>query len=40
MTVFEKIATGQLHNDYTIGCLLEYNYFKKYFKMTAIDLSI
>ena len=40
MIVFKKIATGHLHNDYTIGCLLDYNYFKKCYKMIAIDLSI
>ena len=33
-----KIAIGQ-GNDYTTGCLLDYTYFKKYYKMTAIDLS-
>ena len=33
-----KIATGQI-DDYTTGCLLEYPYFKKYFELTAIDLS-
>ena len=26
-----KIATGQGH-DYTTGCLLDYTYFKKYYK--------
>ena len=31
-----KIATGQ-RDDYTTGCLLDYNYFDKHFKM--IDLS-
>ena len=30
--------TGQ-GNDYTTGCLLDYNYFKEYIKMIAIDLS-
>ena len=25
--------------DYTTECLLGYNYFKKYYKMIAIDLS-
>ena len=25
--------------DYTTGCLLNYTYFKKYYKMIAIDLS-
>ena len=33
-----KIATGQWY-DYTTGCLLHYNNFKKYFKMIEIDLS-
>ena len=33
-----KITIGQGH-DYTTGCLLEYNYFKKYYKMIVIDLS-
>ena len=32
-----KIATGQ-RNDYKTGCLLDYNYFKNYYKMMAIDL--
>ena len=31
-------ATGQGDN-YTAGCLLNYPYFKKYYKMIAIDLS-
>ena len=33
-----KIATGQ-GEDYTTGCLLDYPYFKKYYKLIAIDLS-
>ena len=33
-----KIATGQ-GDDYTTGCLLDYVYFKKYYKMIAIDFS-
>ena len=33
-----KIATGQ-GDDYTTDCLLDYAYFKKYYKMIAIDLS-
>ena len=33
-----KIATGQ-GDDYTSGCLLDYNYFKSYYKMIAINLS-
>ena len=40
MKVFDKIrkiTTGQW-DDYTTGCLLDCNYFKKY-KIIAIDLS-
>ena len=33
-----KIATGQ-GDEYTSGCLLDYNYFKNCYKMIAIDLS-
>ena len=33
-----KIATGQGDDD-TTGCLLDYTYFKEYYKMIAIDLS-
>ena len=33
-----KIAVGQGDNC-TTGCLLDYPYFKKYYKMIAIDLS-
>ena len=33
-----KIATGH-GDDYTTGCLLDYTYFKKYYKMIVIDLS-
>ena len=33
-----KIATRQ-GDDYTTGCLLDYIYFKKYYKMIAVDLS-
>ena len=32
------IATGQ-GDDYTTGCLLDYIYFKKYYKMIVVDLS-
>ena len=28
-----------MQDDYITGCLLDYNYFKKYYKMIAIDLS-
>ena len=33
-----KIATGQ-GDDYIIGCLLDYPYFEKCYKLIAIDLS-
>ena len=33
-----KLATGQ-GDDYTTGCLLDYIYFKNYYKMIAVDLS-
>ena len=33
-----KIATGK-GDDYTTGCLLDYIYFKNYYKMIAVDLS-
>ena len=32
------IAAGQW-DDHKTGCLLDYSYFKDYYKMTAIDLS-
>ena len=35
MKTFE-ISQG---DDYTIGCLLDYNYFKEHYKLIAIDLS-
>ena len=34
----QKIGTGH-GDDYTTGCLLDYNYFKKYYEMIAIDLN-
>ena len=33
-----KSATGQ-GDDYTTGCLLDYIYFKNYYKMIVVDLS-
>ena len=33
-----KIAAGQ-EDDYGTGCLLDYNYFNKHYKLIAIDLS-
>ena len=35
---FPKITNGQ-GDDYRTGCLLDYNYLIKYYKMIAIDLS-
>ena len=32
-----KTAIGQ-GDDYTTDCLLDYNYFNKYYKMIVIDL--
>ena len=34
--VIQKIATGQ-GDDYSNGCLLDYPYFKEYYKLSAID---
>ena len=34
----QRIATGQ-GDDYTTGCLLDWNYVKNYHKMIIIDLS-
>ena len=34
-----KVATGQEY-DCTSGCLLDCPYFKEYYKMIAIDLSL
>ena len=33
-----KVASGW-EDDYTTGCLLDYIYFKNYYKMIAVDLS-
>ena len=33
-----KISTGQ-GDDYTTGCLVDYNYFEEHYKMIAIALS-
>ena len=33
-----KITIGQ-GDDYTISCLLDYTYFKEYYKMVAFNLS-
>ena len=33
-----KIATGQA-DDYTTGCLLDFQYFKDHYQLIAVDLS-
>ena len=33
-----KISTGQ-GDDYTTGCLLDYSYFRKHYRLIAADLS-
>ena len=37
--VYEKIINISKNNEYTTGNLLDYDYFKKYYKLIAIDLS-
>ena len=36
---YEKIIEMIKNNDYTTGNLLDYEYFSKHYKRTAIDLS-
>ena len=36
---YEKIVDISRNNEYTTGNLLDYDYFKKYYKLIAIDLS-
>ena len=36
---YEKIIDICRNNEYTTGNLLDYNYFKKHYKLIAIDLS-
>ena len=36
---YEKIIDIGRNNEYTTGNLLDYGYFKKYYKLIAIDLS-
>ena len=36
---YEKIMSISKNNDYTTGNLLEYEYFSKYYKLIAINLS-
>ena len=33
-----KISTGR-GDDFTVGCLLDYPYFRKYYKLIAVDLT-
>ena len=37
--VYEKIINISRNNEYTTGNLLDYDYFKKYYKLIAIDFS-
>ena len=36
---YEKIIDISRNNEYTTGNLLDYDYFRKYYKLIAIDLS-
>ena len=36
---YKKIMSISKNNDYTTGNLLDYEYFSKYYKLIAIDLS-
>ena len=36
---YEKIIDISRNNEYTTGNLLDYDYFKKYYKLIAIDLG-
>ena len=36
---YENIIDISIYNEYTTGNLLHYDYFKKYYKLIAIDLS-
>ena len=36
---YEKVIDVSRNNEYTTGNLLDYDYFKKYYKLIAIDLS-
>ena len=37
---YEKIIDIRRNNEYTAGNLLDYDYFKNYYKLIAIDLSL
>ena len=34
-----KVTYENIRNDYTIGCLLDYIYFKNFYKMIVVDVS-
>ena len=36
---FERIIEMSRNNDYTTGNLLNYNYYSKYYKVVAVNLS-
>ena len=36
---YEKLIDISKNNEYTTGNLLDYDYFKKYYKLIGIDLS-
>ena len=38
ISYIQKIVTGQ-GNGYTTGCLVDYSYFKEYYKLFEMDLS-
>ena len=38
MKKFLKITTGQ-GEDYTTGCLLDYDYIKSHYRLIAVDLG-
>ena len=37
--VYEKLIDISRNNEHTLGNLLDYDYFKKHYKLIAIDLS-
>ena len=39
LITYDNIGKTDQGDDYTTGCLLDYEYFKNYFKMIAIDFS-
>ena len=38
MKKLKKLTTGQ-GEDYTAGCLLDYDYIKDHYRLTAVNLS-